>query len=339
MALRLIEMVLFEQFKEELDRLLDKYDFLDLWQERIDNNRVHIKFVLPTERTEEILNLLEKRFAGTEGFRIILLPVEASVPKLIIEEKPESGVTSQDTGKKSALKRTRISRAEMYSEAEKTTHFSWIFILLTILSSLVASIGILRNNVVFIIGAMVIAPVLGPSMALALATTLGDFDLSRKAIKAISAGILVAFGFSVFLGLGLNVDTAVPELLSRTAVNYSDVVLALAAGSAAALSLTTGLLSALIGVMVAVALLPPLVTTGMLIGSGHWDLALGSFLLFLTNFICVNLSGVITFIMQGFRPLTWWEADKAKKAAFRAILLWSLFLLALILVIFFSSKS
>ena len=116
------------------------------------------------------------------------------------------------------------------------------------------------------------------------------------------------------------------------------IVLALAAGSAATLSFTSGLLSALIGVMVAVALLPPLVTMGMLIGAGYWQLALGSLLLFLTNIICVNLSGVATFLIQGVRPLSWWDAAKAKKATQKAMLLWGVLLVVLILLILFSQR-
>ena len=339
MAIRLIEIVLPSSFQSEVHDLLKDFDSLDLWQERIAKNRIHIKFILPTEKTEEVLDLLEKRFSSTEGFRIILLPVEASIPKLEAEENQKAERRGGETKEKPLFGSIRISRAELYAEAEKTTRFSWVLVLLTVLSSLVVCIGILRNNVVFIIGAMVIAPVLGPNFALSLGTTLGDVSLSRKAIRVIVIGILISLSFSLFMGLVLPVNPQIPELVSRTEVNIGDIVLALAAGSAAALSFTSGLLSALIGVMVAVALLPPLVTAGLLVGAGYWRMALGSILLFLTNFICINLSGVVTFIIQGIRPLTWWEADKAKKAAFRAVLVWSLLLIALTAIIYLSSKN
>jgi uncharacterized membrane protein len=119
-------------------------------------------------------------------------------------------------------------------------------------------------------------------------------------------------------------------------LNLADVILALIAGSAAAISFTSELFSALIGVMVAVALLPPLVVFGMLAGSGHWELALGSFLLFVVNLICINLAGILTFLIQGIRPLTWWEAKKARKAARIAITFWVIFLTALIIVLILS---
>jgi uncharacterized membrane protein len=97
-------------------------------------------------------------------------------------------------------------------------------------------------------------------------------------------------------------------------------------------------LSALIGVMVAVALLPPIVILGMLIGAGQWDMALGALLLLLTNLICVNLSGVITFLARGLRPLTWWDAKRAKKATRKAIGIWTFLLLILVIIILLSQK-
>ena len=85
--------------------------------------------------------------------------------------------------------------------------------------------------------------------------------------------------------------------------------------------------------MVAVALLPPLVTLGMLAGSGFWKEALGALLLLLTNLICINLAGVVTFLLQGVRPRTWWEAKQAKKATRNAILIWATLLILLGVVI------
>jgi uncharacterized membrane protein len=118
-----------------------------------------------------------------------------------------------------------------------------------------------------------------------------------------------------------------------------DVALALASGAAGALAFTTGASSALIGVMVAVALLPPLVTCGLLFGAGHGAMAMGALLLFLTNMICINLAGVATFLLQGIRPLSWWEAKVARKATLRAMLLWVVLLAALVIVILYSRKS
>jgi uncharacterized hydrophobic protein (TIGR00341 family) len=336
MPLRLIEIAVPEKHKANVIDLLKEHKVLDFWEKNICEGRAHLEVLIPTSQSGKVLDLLEKRFSNIDGFRIILLPVEASIPRPEPPKKEKTEEEEEKKEKKPASKFIRISREELYADIETTVRVSWMFVIMVVLSSLVASVGILRDNVVFIIGAMVIAPVLGPNVALSFATTLGDIPLSWRAAKAIAVGILTALVSSILIGIVLTVDPTIPELFIRTQVSLADVVLALAAGSAAALSLSSGLVSALIGVMVAVALLPPLVTLGMLLGSGHWELAVGSLLLFLINLICLNLAGVVTFLAQGIRPLTWWEANKAKKATRKAIAIWTALLVALILFILLS---
>ena len=91
--------------------------------------------------------------------------------------------------------------------------------------------------------------------------------------------------------------------------------------------------------MVAVALLPPLVTFGLLLGGGHLAMATGALSLFLMNLICVNLAGVTTFLVQGIRPATWWEKDRAVKATRIALVLWAALLAALIGLILLLRKT
>jgi uncharacterized hydrophobic protein (TIGR00341 family) len=175
-------------------------------------------------------------------------------------------------------------------------------------------------------------------VALSFATTLADTDLARRAIKTNAIGILAALILAIVLGFVLEFDPNTSKIVSTTEVSLGDMILALAAGSAAALSFTTGVLSALIGVMVAVALLPPIVILGMLMGAGRWEMALGALLLLLTNLICINLAGVVTFLARGIRPLTWWEEKRAKKATRKAIAVWTLLLLLLVVVILLSQR-
>lgn len=231
MSLRLIEIVLPERFRKVVEETLKEQVVLDIWQETIEENRLHLKVLVSTGQSEVILDLLEKRFSHLDGFRIILLPVEASIPRPKAKDEPQTNNAEVSLTQKPISRSTRISREELYSDIEKTVRVSWVFIVLVIFSSIVASVGILRNNVVFIIGAMVIAPVLGPNVALSFATTLGDISLSKKAIKTITIGVLAALVSSFLLGIIQNVDSEIPELVSRTEVSLGDVILALAAGS------------------------------------------------------------------------------------------------------------
>ena len=339
MALRLVEIVLPEDTAGDVENILDEFQVTQVWLEKGLHQRIFMKLLIPAEKTEAVLDVFEKRFSSREPFRIILLPVEASIPRPESEEEAasEQGPASSEEVPEPPI--GRISREELYHDIQDVTQFSKVYVVMVILSSVVAAIGILRNNVAIIIGAMVIAPLLGPNVGLSLATTLGDASLGRVAFKTFAGGVLVALGLSMCLGVAIPFDAAIPEIASRTRVGFGDIALALASGTAGTLAFTTGLPSALIGVMVAVALLPPLVTVGLLTGAGEIPMAMGALLLFMTNVICVNLSGVATFLIQGVRPLSWWEAASAKKATRTAILIWALLLGVLVLLILFSQRT
>jgi uncharacterized hydrophobic protein (TIGR00341 family) len=185
---------------------------------------------------------------------------------------------------------------------------------------------------------MVIAPLLGPNVAYALASTLGDSQLAARALRSMAAGIAVALAFSMVIGFVVPIDASASELVTRTRVGIADVVIALAAGSAGALAYTRGLPTSVVGVMVAVALLPPLVAAGLLLGSGHPALGLRALILLAINITCVNLAGVGTFLAQKVRPRTWWESERARKATRRAGASWLAMLVILLLLIFYVSR-
>ncbi len=192
----------------------------------------------------------------------------------------------------------------------------------------------MRDNTAVVIGAMVIAPLLGPNVGLALSTVLGDFKLGMQSIKTNMVGLLISLFISILLGIFMQVNPEVYNIASRTEVHLSDISLALASGVAGVLAYTMGMSTAVIGVMVAVALLPPLVVTGLLIGDMQWGLAYYSILLLLTNVICVNLAGVATFLLQGVRPRTWYETKKANKSNKIAMSLWVALLIILSIIIY-----
>lgn len=322
-------MFLPQEREKEVEEFLKDCKALDIWWERISDEKLMVRLLIPVGASEEVLDRLQKSFSHLEDFRIILLPVQATIPK------PEEEVEEES---REEAEKARISREELYYDVSESAKLTEIYFALILLSSIVAAIGILKGNVAVIIGAIVIAPLIGPFVALSLATTLWDTSLIKNSLKTSLAGIFASLGLSVVLGVILDVDPQLSEISSRTSPGLGDIVLALASGSAGALAFTTGISASLIGVMVAVALLPPVVTGGMLLGAGHLSLALGALLLLLSNIICINLAGVVTFLAQGIQPRNWWEAKKAKKYTARAILLW-IFLLALLAAILFLTAS
>jgi uncharacterized hydrophobic protein (TIGR00341 family) len=331
MALRLIEMVLPEKEGVEIRNLLKEYKVLELRQVKLGDEEVLMRILLDAKQSEPVMDLLGKRYVGKDDNRVVILPVEATLPRAELEvaatpEKSSFVEASSD----------RIGREELYEDIKHAVLCSRIYLAMIVLSTILAAIGLQRNSVTLIIGAMVIAPLLGPNMALALGTTLGDLSLLWRAIRTSLVGIALTVLLSLIIGMLVHVDSTLPELALRTRVGWGDILLALASGCAGALAFTSGGVSgALIGVMVAVALLPPLVTFGLLLGGWQPTLAMGALSLFLTNLICVNLAGILTFLAQGIFPATWWEKNLAVKTTRIAIWLWLGFLVVLTGVVVF----
>jgi uncharacterized hydrophobic protein (TIGR00341 family) len=309
MVLRLLEMVLPEGHVREVKELLKDEAVEDIWYDRISESQALIKILAQTEETERLIDLLGERFSLVDGFRLILLPVAATVPRV---EEPENKKEPKPEAEKKRAE--RISREEMYAGVKDMARLSRVYLVMVALSAVVAAMGLLKDNVAIVIGAMVIAPLLGPVIALAMATTLGDRDLSRLSMKTNAAGLGLALALAMLMGYLLDVNPYIPAIADRTEISLGDIVVALASGFAGALAFARGVSATLIGVMVAVALLPPLVAAGLLVGAGFWLLASGALLLTATNIICVNLAGVISFWVQGIRPTTWWEESIARRA-------------------------
>ena len=337
MPLRLLEVSLPEADAKNVRELIAEDSIYGFWREKTSEERSLVKILLSVEQTERVLDVLEQEYGGLDGFRVVLLPVEATIPR-IEEKKIEPANADAQAAEPVAKDAMRISREELYSDIVDSTKLNSIFIAMVVLSAVVAAVGLLKDSVAIIIGAMVIAPLLGPNVGLALATTLGDKKLGLDVLKTNIVGMSIALAFAFVIGMLIPIDPQIAEIQSRTFIGLPDIAVALASGVAGVLAFTSGASMALIGVMVAVALMPPLIVFGLLMGSGYTTLALGALFLLITNIICVNLAGVTTFWVQGIRPRSWWEASKARKATRLAVLLWSLLLLILVAVILFTQQ-
>jgi uncharacterized hydrophobic protein (TIGR00341 family) len=320
----------------EIDEFTNGCEVLGKWEDA-GRDQTILQLLVEAEKVEPITDVLERKFARDEGFRVVLLAVEAVLPRP--EKKEESN--NDDGGSEEEIPSgpKRLSRDELYEEANESIGVTRVFLGMTVLSAMVAAVGLMRDDIAVIIGAMVLAPLLGPNVAMALATTLGDMQLLRRALVTNAIGITLTLLLAVAAGMIYNVDTHNPAIAARTKVDVGDIVLALASGAAGTLAFTRGPSSAVIGVMVAVALMPPLVTAGLLLGEGHERLALGAALLTGTNVICINLAGIATFLLQGVRPRRAAEAKRAQSGVLRAALIWIVMLGLLLLVLWLSRES
>ncbi len=294
----------------------------------LDAKRTLLETEVAATESQEVLDRLESAFSHEPGFRCVLLPIEAILPR-----PPPPEASEEPEVEKRPRAPARISRDELIADIEPSSRLTGDFLAFTAFAAVVAGIGVLNDNVAAIIGAMVIAPMLGPAVAISLAVTLGDVRLGKQAARTILAGTALALAFSAGWGALIEVDPTVRGISDRTVIRLGDIVLGLVSGSAGVLAFTSGALSALVGVMVAVALLPPLVVCGLLLGAGRLDLALGAGQLFLANVVSISLAGVLTFLAKGVHPKWWWERDRARRMTRIALSLWALLLLALVLLI------
>jgi uncharacterized hydrophobic protein (TIGR00341 family) len=328
MSLKLIEISIPDSHLESVLALAEDEDVFLFDSDRSSPGRHLVKLVLPAESTETLMDEISKKFSSIEGFRAVILPADATLPML--EEKKE-GEAAAAREKHSKL---GVSKEELHTSISDGAKLTWIYVTFVALSAVVAAFGLIRDNIAVVIGAMVIAPLLGPNVGLSLSTALGDRKMGLSALRTLLVGIIVALAISVAIGATLAKDMRTAQMLIRTDVHFYDIILALAAGAAGVLAFTTGVSTTLIGVMVAVALLPPLVTLGLLLGTGDYRLAAGALLLIITNLICINLAGVTVFYLQGVRPRNWWEVEKARRASRRALMVWSILLAALVVIIY-----
>jgi len=325
--MKLIEVVADVGHLDTLTGLAEQYGALDYWySQTVEDQRCSVRVLVDDTKRQTVMDALQNLLGTSENVRIVVLPVEAVLPRPGHEAVPEHDGSSKTTG--------GTTREELYSQIAKGVRLDGNYLVLVFLSTVVAAIGLLENNVAVIVGAMVIAPLLGPNIALAFAATLGDRDLLRESFRTNLTGLAFALLLSIAIGWLWPVVSPNSEILARTEVGFDGVVLALASGAAAVMSLTSGVVSALVGVMVAVALLPPTATLGMVLASGQFEMAAGAALLLAVNVVCVNLSANLVFLIKGVRPRTWIEKRKARQSGVWIGLFWSVALMVLLFAVY-----
>lgn len=342
--MKIIEVITELAHHDTIIGIAEQQQVEDYWvTSKDDEDRLVTRLLVSHDKRQKVLDALQTVLKHTENYRILIIPIDTALPKPpeinpddLTEEQLAAEQEKEKERKKAVLTSTR---EEILAQVEKDAQLDNNFILLVILSAIVAAIGLLENNLAVIVGAMVIAPLLGPNIAFALGASLGEKQLVSQALKAIFAGITVAIVVSIAIGLIWPGSFDSNELLSRTNVDYSGTAIALASGAAASLSLVSGTSSVLVGVMVAVALMPPAVTIGLMISINNYDLALGALLLLAVNIVCINLSAKLVFLFRGVKPRTWLEAHKAKQSQLLYIATWIIMLMILILAIYLRHKT
>ncbi|SEQ38885.1 TIGR00341 family protein [Natrinema salaciae] len=206
---------------------------------------------------------------------------------------------------------TRIAREELRSRAADLAPTASTYFSLLIVSTAIATAGLLLDSAATIIGAMVVAPLMGPALAASVGVIVDDDALATRGVTLQVVGLAVAvltaavIGWmlrgSVLLPPGFDI-TAVPQIEERITPNVLALFLALGSGVAAVISLTRNVGSVLVGVAIAVALVPPAATVGLGIAWGKPAVVVTAGTLVLVNVLSINLTALVLLWFAGYRP-------------------------------------
>jgi uncharacterized hydrophobic protein (TIGR00341 family) len=279
---------------------------------RLEKDRRTITLLVRPKARQELFDDVQSTLGRSKDWRMVSLPVEAIVPEP--EEPDEEKIVEESISE---------TREELYEEIAKGAVVSNATLMLTALSGIVAAVGMIQNSIPVVIGAMVIAPLLGPILAVILGTSLGEISLILRASRAAALGIATAIAVGLVIGLAFEFRVSNGEIAARTHVGADNVALALASGAAAALSVMTGISGVLVGVMVAAALLPPAVASGLLLGKGALAEASGAGLMLAVNVAAMTMAGQVAFLVQGLRPRTWYRRKAARQSVIISLLFWT----------------
>lgn len=230
-----------------------------------------------------------KRSNEKEVAKTAALPDEKERVKYIKEHLPFFAVASVERFK------------ELFLILRDDAKINSQYLMLMLLSTLLATIGLFANSAAVVIGAMVLAPLMTPIVAFSMGTLRGEEEMLRNALYKISIGIVVALCASSLMSIMLPQMELTSELKARINPTLLDLGVAIFSGIAAAYSKShKSIRDSLAGVAIAVALVPPLATAGIGLGRGEMYVFYGAFLLFFTNLVGISLAATITFQFLGF---------------------------------------
>lgn len=311
-----------------------------------------IQTLVPEGKRETVVDLLETQdvdFAmaeetSTSGYSdIVYIPAESDAVEEIVDDLRSVGVEREgymvisdvetivseqferkqaDDGEDEATDE-RISRDELRTKARGLSRSTPNFLALTIISAIVATAGLLQDSAAVVVGSMVIAPLIGPAMASCVGTVINDDDgaLFWEGVRSQLVGLVVAilsatlFATAYRIALAPELDLLlIQQIAERAHPGLLALAIALGAGIAGAVSLTSGADEALVGVMIAVALIPPAASVGLGIAYVDPRLAVGAGVLVLVNLLSINIAGIVTIWIKRYNPTHWYDARQARRA-------------------------
>jgi len=273
-------------------------------------------FPLPQAAVEPVLGRLQE--VGIDERTVtVVVAAETVVSDRFDELEAEYAETAD-------REEDRISRQELQTKAEELVSGAQTFVLMTVLSAVIATAGLLLDSAATVVGSMVIAPLIGPAMSAAIGTVVDDEALFRR-----GGGVLVAVAAATLFAVTLRSIGLVPpgldplelaEVSERLAPNVLVLAVAIGAGVAGIVSLMRGVSASLVGVMIAVALIPPAAAVGVGIAFVLPRLVIGAGVIVAVNLLSINLAALVVLWYEGYRPPEqWFREDRARSALLKRV--------------------
>ncbi len=215
-------------------------------------------------------------------------------------------------GQKTSGSNSSLSHEELYTKAQESSGFTKEQWGLIAVSSAIAAYGLALDNIIVVIGAMMLAPILSPFVSGAISIVVGDQSLMKKSLFAGLKSVLIAIAVSFVVMVPFPVDNnAVLQLVASPGI--LTILLSVLVGVAAALSFATGFRDQIAGVAVAIALVPPLAATGIGLKMQDLVFAAQAGSVATINILAVIVSGSLTFRMLGMKPSTYYREKQAER--------------------------
>ncbi|TFG65062.1 MAG: TIGR00341 family protein [Spirochaetales bacterium] len=177
------------------------------------------------------------------------------------------------------------------------------FYILLILSCLIATFGLYQNSPAVIIGAMIVAPLMGPILGFSAGVLWGSGKVIANTLLTLVKGVVIVLAITFLITYAIPYISITDEMLGRTRPSFADILIAIASGLIGAYAYANNRISSAIpGVAVAVALMPPLCTVGIGLGMFNLEIAKGAALLFAINLVCISLAALVVFYLIKLNP-------------------------------------
>ncbi|GIK72150.1 MAG: membrane protein [Chloroflexota bacterium] len=215
---------------------------------------------------------------------------------------------------------------KMFIEGPQSARRLTNFFVLLLLAATIATYGLLSDSTASVIGAMIVAPLMGPIMATTAAVVMGSAQRTLRSLALVVVGVISVIALSMALSWVVP-DVAISftengQLASRIAPGLLSLLTALASGAAGAfITAREEIADSMGGVAIAISLVPPLCVVGIALRVGEFGPASGAMMLFITNFLAILLAGGLTFLLGGLGRLAITDENvRTRRRAFAVVI-------------------